>query len=57
MMTSEKGHHDVRLGAEDLAQLITWMDTYAQLRGSFSDEQERRLLALREAWADLLETP
>ena len=57
MLTGEKGHHDVHLGPEDLDRLITWMDTYAQLRGSFSDEQERRLLALREAWADLLEAP
>ncbi|MFO8011988.1 MAG: discoidin domain-containing protein [Phycisphaerae bacterium] len=57
MLTSEKGHHDVRLGEGDLARLITWMDTYAQRRGAFSDEQERRLLALREQWADLLDEP
>ena len=56
-LTAGKGHHDVHLGDDERERLITWMDTYAQLRGSFSDEQERRLLALRERWADLLETP
>jgi len=56
-LTGAKGHHDVRLGEEDLERLITWMDTYAQRLGSFSDDQERRLLALRQQWAEMLETP
>jgi len=57
MLTSKKGHHDVRLDAEALERLITWMDTYAQRRGSFSEEQERRLMALRKQWVDLLLAP
>jgi cytochrome c553 len=57
MLTEGKGHHDVRLGPEDYRRLVTWMDTYAQRRGSFSEEQEQRLLALRKEWEDLLETP
>jgi mono/diheme cytochrome c family protein len=57
MLTSEKGHHDVRLSEADRARLVVWMDTYAQRRGAFSDEQERRLLALRKEWAEMLEGP
>jgi len=50
-----KGHHGVRLGPDDIERLVTWMDTYGQLRGAFSPEQEAHLLALRRRWADLLE--
>ena len=57
MVTEGKGHHDVRLSDSDRRRFMAWMDTYAQLRGSFSEEQEQRLLALRKQWADLLETP
>jgi len=56
MLTEGAGHNDVRLLPDDIERLTTWMDTYAQLRGSFSHEQEQRLLTLREQWADLLES-
>jgi hypothetical protein len=36
------------------ARLITWMDTYAQRSGSFSDEQEELLVELREDCAEFL---
>jgi hypothetical protein len=49
-----KGHHGVKLSAEDLERLVTWMDTYAQRRGSFSDDQERRLRELRQLLTPLL---
>ncbi len=35
-------------------RLITWMDTYAQRLGSFSDEQEELLVKLREDCAEFL---
>ena len=49
-----KGHKNVKLSAEDNERLITWLDTYAQRQGHFSDEQEQRLVELREACAPLL---
>ena len=42
------GHYDVRLGAEDAERLMTWMDTYGQLRGSFDSNQEEELKRLRQ---------
>ncbi len=40
-------HGEVALGAQDLERLVTWMDVYAHRLGSFSDEQEAELEALR----------
>ncbi len=53
-LTGSKGHHDVKLDPESVERLVTWMDTYAQRLGSFSDEQERELLELRRRHRDLL---
>ena len=53
-ITDPKGHHGVKLDAESLERLITWMDTYAQRSGSFSADQERRLEALRRRHAEML---
>ncbi len=53
-LTSPKGHHDVKLDPESLERLVTWMDTYAQRLGSFSSDQERRLLDLRKRCEALL---
>ncbi len=47
-----KGHHDVVLDSDDLNRLVTWMDVYAQERGSFSEDQERRLLDLKNRMLD-----
>ena len=44
----------MKLEPEDLERLITWMDTYAQCLGSFSPDQERRLLDLRKRHTGLL---
>ncbi|MBM3476866.1 MAG: hypothetical protein FJX75_26635 [Armatimonadetes bacterium] len=41
------GHRDVTLAVDDTDRLVTWMDTYAQVRGSFSEDQEQRLRDLR----------
>jgi hypothetical protein len=48
------GHHAVKLAADELERLITWMDTYGQRLGSFSEEQERQLTDFRSRCADLL---
>ena len=49
-----KGHHEVQLDAEAWARLVTWMDTYGQRRGSFSDEQDEQLRQLRGRLAGIL---
>ena len=49
------GHHGVSLDAEDWERLIIWLDTCGQRQGSFSPDQERNLLALREQSRGLLE--
>jgi cytochrome c553 len=49
-----KGHNDIKLDADALERLVTWMDIYAQRQGHFSPEQERALIELRERSAPLL---
>lgn len=48
------GHHGVVLDAGTLERLVTWLDLYGQRQGSFSEQQERQLVALREQNAALL---
>jgi len=55
LLTGAEGHEGVRLGAEELERLVTWMDTYAQHIGHFSDEQEQQLHEFRRAMAAMLE--
>ncbi|HSV72534.1 MAG TPA: discoidin domain-containing protein [Chthonomonadales bacterium] len=55
LLRAPGGHQGVRLSPDDAERLVTWMDTYAQVLGSFSSEQERALEAYRERWAGLLE--
>ena len=43
-----KGHHGVVLDASALERLTVWMDLYAHDIGSFSKDQEKRLISLRE---------
>ncbi|MBC8873450.1 MAG: discoidin domain-containing protein [Planctomycetes bacterium] len=47
-------HYDVTLKPDEWERLITWMDTYAHRRGSFSEEQEQRLRQLRQRMAAVL---
>jgi hypothetical protein len=54
MLTAPGGHRGVQLTALDLERLATWMDTYAHIRGCFSDEQEIMLAALRRRLAGIL---
>jgi hypothetical protein len=57
LLSASGGHKEVKLGADDLNRLMTWMDTYAQWQGHFSEEQEQELAALRQVWAKSLLTP
>ena len=49
-----KGHQDVKLDADALDRLITWIDTYGQRQGHFSPDQEQQLRELRARLAGLL---
>jgi len=53
LLTAEGGHHGITLSPEDRERLVTWLDVYAQRAGSFSEEQERQLVELRESFAGL----
>jgi len=53
LLEKPAGHHGVKLNRDDLNRLITWLDTYGQYVGSFSEQQEERLRKLKEATADL----
>lgn len=48
------GHYDVALSPSDWERLFTWMDTYAQRRGSFDADQEERLRDLRRRMAGIV---
>jgi hypothetical protein len=54
LLTQPGGHQNVKLDADSLDRLATWMDTYAQRLGSFSEQQERELLAFRQTLSPLL---
>jgi hypothetical protein len=54
LLTAAAGHEGVRLDADSLQRLITWMDVYAQRLGHFSDEQEATLRQLRRLLATML---
>jgi hypothetical protein len=54
LLESPEKHYAVQLDAEDRERLLTWLDTYAQRQGHFSDDQERELAELRRASAGLL---
>ena len=54
LLAKRDGKPMVKLTAEDLERLIVWMDTYAQYKGSFSDDQELVLMDLRRRSAALL---
>jgi hypothetical protein len=41
-------HESVALNPADLERLISWLDTYGQRLGAFSEAQEKELMALRE---------
>jgi hypothetical protein len=54
LLNAPSGHYGVALDDESRERLLTWMDTYAQRLGSFSDQQERELLELKRSCAGLV---
>ncbi len=54
LLTAGEGHAGVELDADSRDRLVTWMDTYAQRLGSFSDRQEQELRRFRREMASLL---
>ena len=55
LLTGPEGHQQKKLDVDSLECLATWLDTYAQRAGHFSDEQERQLAAFRRECAALLQ--
>ena len=54
LLTEGEGHEGIRLDPDSHHRLVTWMDTYAQRLGHFSDEQEEELRQLRQKTAAIL---
>jgi len=54
LLTDGEGHDGVELDAGSFDRLVTWMDTYANIQGFFSEEQELELRRLRQDWAHLI---
>ncbi len=55
MLTEGDGHEGVKLDKGSIERLATWMDTYAQRMGSFSERQEEELRTLKQDMTMLLE--
>ncbi len=54
LLAAPEGHCGVKLTPADLDRFTTWLDTYGQLAGAFSPEQEQDLVRLRLEWRELL---
>jgi hypothetical protein len=54
LLAQGQGHQGIQLDAESRQRLLTWLDTYAQRQGSFSDQQERELVQWRARWSGML---
>ena len=54
LLSASAGHAGVKLNADSANRLLTWLDTYAQRTGHYSEAQERQLVELRKTCADLL---
>ena len=53
-ITNPDGHHDIKLDADAMERLITWLDTYGQRLGSFDKDQEQQLDELKQKYNHLL---
>jgi len=51
LLTAPDGHAGVKLDRDSRDRFVTWLDTYGQRQGSFSADQEQRLVALRDELA------
>ncbi|MEI7902105.1 MAG: hypothetical protein WCK89_17770, partial [bacterium] len=54
LLAQAGGHAGVQLDGDSTDRLLTWMDTYAQRVGHFSEDQEAKLVAFRRECAPLL---
>ncbi len=54
LLAAPEGHHGVKLTRAELDRFTTWLDTYGQRQGHFSDEQEQRLIDLKRTMAAIL---
>ncbi len=54
LLTEGEGHEGVQLDPDSFDRMVTWMDTYANIQGHFSDDQEQQLRELRQDWAGML---
>jgi hypothetical protein len=54
LLSQAQGHAGVKLDADSIRRLLTWMDTYAQRSGHYSPEQEAQIAAFRRECAPLL---
>ena len=54
LLDAPAGHYEAQLNHDERERMLTWLDTYAQRIGHFSDEQEQELIELRRACANLL---
>jgi mono/diheme cytochrome c family protein len=54
LLDAPEGHYGAHLDADARERLLTWLDTYAQRLGHFSEAQERELIELRRACGGLL---
>jgi hypothetical protein len=54
LLNRPEGHAGVKLDPDCAERLTTWIDTYAQRQGSFSEKQERELEQFREKVRDML---
>ena len=50
-LCAPEGHAGVKLDDDSLERFVTWLDTYGQRLGAFSEDQEQELVALRDQWA------
>ena len=54
LLSAPAGHYGVQLDADARERLVTWLDVYAPCLGSFSADQEERLVRLREDMAGIV---
>jgi hypothetical protein len=55
LLSQAGGHEGVKFDNDSMNRMVTWLDTYAQRAGHFSDEQEKQLAAFRRECAVLLQ--
>jgi cytochrome c553 len=54
LLTGDGGHEGLHLDADSRYRLAVWMDTYAQVLGSFSKQQEDELRQFKQKLAGML---